>query len=32
MRDLKIDDNIMRGAEFSAIYEKQSEIQYDKIL
>jgi hypothetical protein len=26
MKGLKMDDNVMRGTEFSAIYEKQSEL------
>ena len=29
---MKVDENIMRGTEFSAIYEKSSDLQFDKVL
>ena len=32
MRNLKVDDSIMRGTEFSAIYKKKSELQFDKMI
>ena len=32
MNDLKVDANIMRGTEFSAIYEKPSDLQFDTVL